>query len=495
MKIDLKRQDRQLKVLERWRTAFGNGILEAVTGFGKTYVAVLLIKSMNEKFPERKTNVVVPTRKLRDDWTREEMDKDGRFGHLKEHNLTNVHIYVVNTYIKYKHDCELLICDEIHHYANEKSATFSMVLSLTNYNYVLGLTATLNNKERDFLSDHGVPIIDTISPYEAEKNQWIAKSIIYNLGLELPEEDKEYYEELHKKFNSAFALFEHNFELAMACRVGKNTTVRVDGIIKTGKEWREWYAFKKGWDGTKEHKFSEQNIGKYARWFGTAMTERMNFLHNHPAKIVATKKIIEKFPLQTMVFSQTKDFAEKITKAVGTDIASTYHSSLPTEIRGRNGDTIAIARKTVDGTRYFDLNYKKLRTYLELKEIYGKIAKVGKDKLRQEAIDNFQDKENSIRVLSTVKALDEGFDIQSIQVAIMAAYYSVPRQDIQRRGRSGRYEKDKIALIVNLYMKDTQEERGWLKHKQKGIKFIHWITSPEELILQETLHYGNISLI
>ncbi len=461
---------------------------------GKTYVAILLIKSMNSKFPERKTNVVVPTRKLRDDWTREEMDKDGRFGHLKEHSLTNVHIYVVNTYIKYKHDCELLVCDEIHHYANAKSATFSMVLSLTNYKYILGLTATLNDTERDFLLDHGVPIIDTISQYEAEKSEWIAKSVIYNLGLELPEEDIEYYAELHKKFNSAFALFEHNFELAMACRVGKNTTVKVDGILKTGKEWREWYAFKKGWDGTISHKFSEQNIGKYARWFGTTMTERMNFLHNHPSKIEAIKKIVEKFPLQTMIFSQTKGFAERVTEEVGKDIAATYHSSLPTEIR-QGGNTIAVARKTVDGTRYFDLNYRKLRTYQELKDIYGKIERVGKDKLRQEAIDDFQDKENSIRILSTVKALDEGFDIQSIKVAIMAAYYSTPRQDIQRRGRSGRYEEGKIALIVNLYMKGTQEEKGWLKHKQKDVRHLHWITSPEELIVQETLNYGSISLI
>lgn len=468
-----------------------------ITIVGKTLVPIGLIQSMNQRFPERNTIVVVPTTKLKQDWEREEI-VDGEYGHIKEYKLTNIQVTVVNTYVKYHWDCYLLICDEVHHYANEKSKTFSTVLKRTNYRYMLGLTATLNDRERKFLLSFGVPIIDTITPYEAEKNGWIAKSVIYNLGLELNEDDRIYYDKLHKMFNGAFAKFEHNFHLAQACRMGKTTSYTIDDVTMNGQEWREWYAGQRMWTGENEHQWSPTNIAKYAQWFGQSMQERKNYLHNHPIKLSAVKEIIEKFKTSTIIFSNSQSFAEDVTKIIGRRKSVTYHSNLPTEVRDKEtGVTIARSEKVKKITKYHDFSDGSLYSYKDLKAKYShiKLDRVGKSRMRDEAIRKFQDKENDVKVLSTVRALDEGFDVREIKVAIMAAYYSTPRQDIQRRGRASRYQPGKLALIVNLYIKDTQEENGWLRYKQEGTKSINWVDSVAQITIQETINYGNVSLI
>ena len=68
MKIDKTRLLRQMKTIDIWKANGYKGTLEAVTGFGKTYVACLIIKQMNDRVPEASTTVIVPTRYLRDQW-------------------------------------------------------------------------------------------------------------------------------------------------------------------------------------------------------------------------------------------------------------------------------------------------------------------------------------------------------------------------------------------------------------------------------------------
>ena len=495
---DKSKSERQEITRNKWRRANGLGIFEAATSFGKTLVPIGLIQSMNQKYPERNTIIVVPSTKLKEDWERQEL-ADGEYGHIKEYKLLNIQVIVVNTYVKYHWDCYLLVCDEVHHYSNEQSKTFSTVLLRTNYQYMIGLTATLNNRERQFLSSFGVPIIDTVTPYEAEKNGWIAKSVIYNLGLELNEDDRIYYDKLHSMFNGAFAKFEHNFHLAQACRMGKDKPYTVDGVLRTGQEWRDWWAGQKMWPvGDNNHQWSPINIAKYARWFGQSMDERKKYLHNHPLKLEVVGEIVKKFKLSTIIFSNSQKFAEDVTTLVGRRTCVTYHSNLPTEIRDKEtGVTIARSEKVKKITKYRDFSDGSLYSYKEIKEKYVhiKLDRVGKERIRNEAIVKFQTEGNEVEILSTVRALDEGFDVRGIKVAIMAAYYSTPRQDIQRRGRASRYQPGKLALIVNLYIKKTQEQDGWLRYKQEGTKSINWVDSVDQITIQETINYGNVSLI
>ena len=87
--------------------------------------------------------------------------------------------------------CDLLIADEVHHFLGEDAELFNKVLSMTDYKYVIGLSATLNEREKRFALTSGLPIIDTINETESVINGYISLSTIYNLGINLTVEDQE----------------------------------------------------------------------------------------------------------------------------------------------------------------------------------------------------------------------------------------------------------------------------------------------------------------
>jgi len=61
----MSRDKRQEEIVQRWKDSSYSGILVAATGFGKTRVALLGIKSFKD---EIKVLVVVPTIVLKQQW-------------------------------------------------------------------------------------------------------------------------------------------------------------------------------------------------------------------------------------------------------------------------------------------------------------------------------------------------------------------------------------------------------------------------------------------
>lgn len=87
------------------------------------------------------------------------------------------------------------------------------------------------------------------------------------------------------------------------------------------------------------------------------------------------------------------------------------------------------------------------------------------DKERQQALDDYaQDKYS---VLVTAEALNQGYNLPSIERAISASGDSVALTFKQRLGRILRLEKDKKAIFYNLFVDNTQEEH-WVKTKTHG---------------------------
>jgi len=91
-----------------------------------------------------------------------------------------------------------------------------------------------------------------------------------------------------------------------------------------------------------------------------------------------------------------------------------------------------------------------------------------KDKDRELALKRFKDKHTKKRILSTVKAFNEGIDIPQLKVAINASYTSSKRESIQKLGRIGRLFGDNNVIFINLYIKDSQEVY-WLRNSQYGL--------------------------
>lgn len=421
MIINESKLARQIIGINKWVGNGAKGTLEWVTAMGKTFASFIIIKKLLEKDNTRTTIVVVPTIQLKDQWEFK----------LNKEKIKNVTVYVINTVIKNKHKCDLLILDEIHGFASEK---FKLVFEVVEYKFILGLTATINRLDgkHDLLLSYS-PIVDTINIEEALREGWVSEFLEYNLGIELSEQDRLEYNELNKNFHKYFGFFGHDFNLAMDCCAKTNA---------------EKYS--------QIHGLDPKLTAFRANRFNYYMRERKTFLYRAKCKLNLVLEIINRFQLKTVTFSESTKFADTLTTQLG-EIATCYHSLLTTQIR-----EVKVIKK-----------YKRKPDKIIIKNI-----KYGKSKLQTEALKKFADNRFKVRVINTAKALDKGFDVEDVELAIISSSTTNPTQHIQRVGRairdymykSGeRKGRRKIALIINIYIKDSQDEK-WLIARQTDPK-------------------------
>lgn len=159
--------------------------------------------------------------------------------------------------------------------------------------------------------------------------------------------------------------------------------------------------------------YKKINLGKeYYKLIG----RRRQLLYNSENKLNRTIAYIKKNPTKkVLVFSQSREFADSLQDALG-DICVTIHSGL-------------------------------------------------KDKDREYNLKRFRDGRTKVRVISSVKALNEGVDIPQLDVGICAAGTSSKKDMVQMLGRVLRLYKDKHALFFNLYIRNTQD-LYWLRNRQ-----------------------------
>lgn len=163
---------------------------------------------------------------------------------------------------------------------------------------------------------------------------------------------------------------------------------------------------------------SSEQKGKAAMYYN-AMRKRKTICLNNSNKVEATNDIIDALgKVNGLIFSGTTDFAEKLQEKLG-DICMSFHS---------------------------------------------KITK----KQQKDIVARFKDKRTKVRYLSSVQALNEGFNVPDCSIAIIAGSNSTKRTFIQQLGRVVRMQKGKQAVIVNLYTPDTQDA-VWTKKRLDGI--------------------------
>lgn len=493
MRVNEKKLQRQLSIIDKWMRAGCKGTVEACTGFGKTYILILVIQRLHKKYPNAPIDVVVPKLSLLDDWV------DPERGHIVKHGLRHVNVFVVNTYIKFERRFPALIgLDEIHNYASDEFGKVFEVAGVTPYAeetgtqpFALGLSATVERLDgKHVFIEKYCPIVDTVTLEEAKKEGYISNFKTFNLGLNFNKEEQERYNELHTLFNKAFAKFEHNFEMAMACAKGMKfytklsvpvkrrdnqggfMTVNVE-YTKNGPEWCMWQAMKMGYEGQPEDDFdfTPKKISAYAQHFSNSMRKRKQMIVEADTKIEAIEEILDKFPVKAMSFCETQSFADRVAEKLGQPRCKAYH----TGVKGRVERVELISKKGI-------ISYKNKRISAE---------KVKAEILRDFLIDDL------FQLLSTVKAMDEGYDNEKVKMAIKASYDSSKRRDTQTTGRASRLDiedDEKIAIVVNLYMIGSQEEK-WLKAKQHGLRDVKWITSVDEITLEGDIVEGSITLV
>jgi superfamily II DNA or RNA helicase len=109
-------------------------------------------------------------------------------------------------------------------------------------------------------------------------------------------------------------------------------------------------------------------------------------------------------------------------------------------------------------------------------------------------VKRFKDKRTKVRFLSSVQALNEGFNVPDCSLAIIAGSTSTKRTFIQQLGRVVRKQPDKEAIIINLYTPGTQEE-VWMKKRLEGINKDRIIVCELDEFLNLYAHGTNVEYI
>lgn len=453
IKIDQKKLERQLAILELWISLGAIGTCELVTGFGKSYLAILAMKRLLQKDPSRRTLVIVPTIPLKAQWEED----------LILFGVPNVTVTVINTIILSKKpiSTELLVLDEIHKFASEE---FVKLFDVVDYSWILGLTATLTRTDgKHTLLEAKAPVICTITQQEGVEENYISAFREYNLGIELNPADRKHLEELNKQFHFYFGKFGHDFKQAMAC-------------VK--KEAAELYAA--------THNLDPKKVGYEANRFNYYMRQRKDFLYKASCKLDTAVAIMNKLKLKTVTFSESTEFANKLSNL--TPGSGCYHSYIDSIVEN-NGKKIATAKK-VDKKTFFVTDDGSVLDFKQLKILYPKCKKVGRKAQKERVIALF--KQDLLDSIHTAKALDQGFNVEDVELGIIASATSNPTQQIQRGGRiirkfTFKNGRIKAPIIVNLYIKDSQDEK-WLKTRQKDPKTgkpinpgVKWIKSIDDI--------------
>jgi len=398
----MSKSERTLKqesIIKKWDRQGGRaGTVQAATGFGKTRIALMILDELGLT-----AEIIVPTLYLQGQWRER----------LQDWNLSDAaDVMVINSAVKENNDVELLILDEIHRYG---SKVFGKIFQKRNYDYLLGLTATLpkSGEKYSYIRDYA-PVIAEIPLKECLRNEWVSPFVVYNLPIELSFSERKQYSDLNDKYNYHFSRFGHDFNLAMKC-------LKDDDFARQYARQRQWKYNK-----VKKHA---------AQWIRNT-NKRKKMLYNLTSKLKVGKKLIKKFPDKKIIsFSQTQQFAERLCE-YAKGHAVPYHSDMT---KGEKEDAMELFRK---GDRH---------------------------------------------VLSTAKSMDQGADLPDLSMALVLAATSKPLQSIQRMGRVLRKQEGKRAIIVEVYAKDTQDEK-WLKKRQRKTprKAIHYVNEPDDIIMEPT---------
>lgn len=291
----ITRDERQEAARVKWIKSKCRGTFEFATGFGKTFTAIKCVKSVIERYQNFRVLVVVPTDNLRSQWI-QQLDQNGL--------SLNADVQIVNTVIKKKWKCDILVIDEAHRYA---SNTFQEIFNQVDYKYILGLTATFKRLDgkHEIIAKY-CPVIDVVSTEEALLNGWLSNFKEYQVLLDV--DDIDTYKGYDKEFTEHFEFFNYDFDLAMSM-IGKN------GFINRAK-YRDELCYRppdkpQVSDGVRKAVFKE--ITYHATRFIQVIQARKAFINNHIKKTEIARKIIAARPNAKIVtFSSNVQMAKSI---------------------------------------------------------------------------------------------------------------------------------------------------------------------------------------
>jgi superfamily II DNA or RNA helicase len=295
----MNRTERQTEIIRNWFASNRVGTVEAATGFGKTRIALRILRKLQKDVENASALIIVPTLYLQDQWNER----------LENYNINIAEVVVINGLIKsynednITHSVDLLVLDEIHRYV---APEFVKVYECVKYKDVLGLSATIPQDDRYSIISERAPIIDSVHIKDALDNNWVAPYTIYNVPIFMTDEEENRYHELTSSFYKFFAHFNHDLDLVFKCLRSNQA------CINYAKRLNRSPGFIKG---------QAANVSRN-------MQKRKSFLYNLESKAKVAEEIINKCSDKNIIcFGQTTRFADKI-EALFPNRCRAYHSSV-----------------------------------------------------------------------------------------------------------------------------------------------------------------------
>lgn len=422
-----KLYDWQEECLDRWFANNCRGMVQAVTGSGKTLLALTAISRLEEQLGQKlRVKIVTPTSALMRQWNRdlreflshtsmdfrkEDFRKEigMRGGGARPGPICRYMIYVINS-ARYelarqilaelkRGEIVLMIADECHHYGSGQNQLIFEFLPYIkqweNHFFSLGLSATLptGQTQRYLASVLGHKIYH-YGMAEASLGRTVCPCDIYHISLSFRPDEREAYEDLSEQMSFLY----------------KKLLRFIPSLGQLGQA--ELFEELRSLCGNKNREIAES-----ASLYMNLTYKRKSLVCLASARCTCACDLIQRL-----------DAKEKI---------------------------LIFSERTVQADELYDLLQK---TFPEKVGRYH--SKMG-EQANKNTLERFRI--GSIRILITCKAIDEGIDVPDASVGIILSGTSTQRQRIQRLGRIIRRKDDKErAALYYLHIKDTSEDSCFL---------------------------------
>ncbi len=437
----------QEECLARWIDSGGRGMVQAVTGSGKTRLALCAIDTLERKIGRGvMVKIVVPTSALMHQWEKElrihlaagndDSDRAGTFfpasgdcaaagehadgkdvrnkislrgGGCKGSTDRKYMIYVVNS-ARYElarqilaqlnsGEAVLLIADECHHYASgENQLIFEFLtridLAKADY-YSLGLSATLpSGQDGQVLADALGPRIYSYGMHMAAMMKTVCPFDIFHIALSFRQDEREEYDDLTERIQK--------------CHTQLRREVPSLGGLNQKERFEELRRLSVGRD---------KKIAKYALNYMNFTYKRKSLVCLASVRVSCAEELVRRLDPSEKILI----FGERIAQA------EELYRGLYRHNPGRVG-----------------------RCHSEMGE-----------QANRNNLERFRTGE--FRILITCKSLDEGVDIPDASVGIILSGTAAQRQRTQRLGRIIRRKEGKErASLYYLHIEETSEDVMYL---------------------------------
>jgi superfamily II DNA or RNA helicase len=385
----------QREALAEWKSRKGRGVVEAITGTGKTMVGMAAIHGTVES--GGKALVIVPTRALLVQWQRnvQKYIPGARVGLLttghdddfSAHDVIVGTIQTVSRRPPHVGKRSLIVVDEAH---RAGAPSFSRALSVA-YTLRLGLTATYERQGdsgvEEFLDPYFGGVIYSYNYGQALEDRVVSPFHLGFIATDFSHQERDQYEAAEEQCRKARKKLIDEFDYP--------------------EEWEQFFAQAQARLKTSFGDYESLLCARYIDGFTTKRT----LLAEAESKEVAVGAISPAFGRTSgsLIFTETKDSAYRLAH-----VASQHCDARPL-----TGDSPSAEREAV------------LRDFAA----------------------------GRINAVCAPRILDEGIDVPDAELAVIVAASRSKRQMIQRMGRVIRLKSDgRVARILVAYIRDTVED-------------------------------------